>query len=255
MKLSVITINRNNAEGLKQTVISVINQSFTDFEYIVIDGGSTDGSVDIIEEYTDKITYWVSEPDKGIYNAMNKGIIAASGDYLLMLNSGDYFVDEKVLAHVFETEMTEDIIYGNILWKLTNGKLESAKSPTEIKFSYLFKVSLFHQGTFVKKSLHDIVGLYDENFKIISDWAFWVLAFCRYNCTYKYIDFDVSVCDREGISCINENQVTIQQEKEFFLKTQFPTFYIDYVDYYYLKDIKESNKFLKIRRFIRKFFK
>jgi glycosyltransferase involved in cell wall biosynthesis len=89
MKLSVITINYNNAIGLRKTIESVVNQTFRDYEYIIIDGGSTDGSVDVIKEYADKIDYWVSEPDKGIYNAMNKGVAAAHGEYTNFLNSGD----------------------------------------------------------------------------------------------------------------------------------------------------------------------
>ena len=87
MKLSIITINYNNCDGLRKTIESVIAQTTRDFEYIVIDGGSTDGSVDVIKEYADYIDYWVSEPDKGIYNAMNKGTRAAHGDFLLFLNS------------------------------------------------------------------------------------------------------------------------------------------------------------------------
>ena len=89
MKLSVITINFNNRDGLRKTIESVVNQTYNDFEYIIIDGGSTDGSVDVIKEYADRIDYWVSEPDKGIYNAMNKGIDVAKGEYCIFMNSGD----------------------------------------------------------------------------------------------------------------------------------------------------------------------
>ncbi len=91
MKLSIITVNLNNKDGLQKTIDSVISQTFKDFEWIVIDGGSTDGSKELIEKYSDYISYWVSEPDKGIYNAMNKGIKVAKGDYLEFLNSGDIF--------------------------------------------------------------------------------------------------------------------------------------------------------------------
>ena len=91
-KISIITINYNNCEGLRRTIESVVNQTCRDFEYIIIDGGSTDGSVDVIKRYADNIDYWVSEPDKGIYNAMNKGIRMATGDYVQILNSGDMFV-------------------------------------------------------------------------------------------------------------------------------------------------------------------
>ncbi|MFT4805390.1 MAG: glycosyltransferase involved in cell wall biosynthesis, partial [Psychroserpens sp.] len=100
MKLSIITINFNNAVGLKKTIESVVNQTSNDFEYIVIDGGSNDGSVDVIKEYEAKVSYWVSEVDKGIYHAMNKGILLAKGDYLEFLNSGDILVNETVIQKI-----------------------------------------------------------------------------------------------------------------------------------------------------------
>ena len=102
MKLSVITINFNNRDGLRKTIESVVKQTYKDFEYIIIDGGSTDGSVDVIKEYADKIDYWVSEPDKGIYNAMNKGIDVAKGEYCIFMNSGDVFFSNDVYNEVYE---------------------------------------------------------------------------------------------------------------------------------------------------------
>ena len=101
-QLSIITINYNNLAGLQKTFESVFNQTFQDFEYIVIDGGSTDGSKELIEQYHDKIDYWVSEPDSGIYNAMNKGIVRANGEYLQFLNSGDSLLGENILKNVFK---------------------------------------------------------------------------------------------------------------------------------------------------------
>ena len=101
MKLSIITINFNDAKGLEKTIQSVINQTYKDFEYIVVDGASTDGSVDVIKKYSNKLTHWVSEPDTGIYNAMNKGTRMASGEYCLYLNSGDFLADNDVLEKAF----------------------------------------------------------------------------------------------------------------------------------------------------------
>jgi len=112
-KLSIITVNLNNAEGLRKTIESVVSQTYTDYEYIIIDGGSTDGCVEIIKQYEDKITYWVSEPDKGIYNAMNKGILKAKGEYCQFLNSGDWLIKESILHDIFSILPIADIIYGN----------------------------------------------------------------------------------------------------------------------------------------------
>lgn len=115
MKLSIITINLNNLEGLKKTFESVFNQTFTDYEWIVIDGGSTDGSREFIEAHQDSFSYWSSEPDRGIYNAMNKGILQANGEYLSFLNSGDYYADSETLANVFCTNHEADILFGYMI--------------------------------------------------------------------------------------------------------------------------------------------
>ena len=108
-KLSIITVNLNKAKGLQKTIESVIFQTFTDYEYIIIDGGSTDGSKQIIEQYADKITYWVSEPDSGIYNGMNKGIKVAKGEYCLFLNSEDYLLSNEILQNV--RNLVQQLLY------------------------------------------------------------------------------------------------------------------------------------------------
>ena len=115
MKLSVITINYNNRDGLRKTIESVVNQTCRDFEYIIIDGGSTDGSVDVIKQYADRIDYWVSEPDKGIYHAMNKGIAVAHGEYLNFMNSGDCFYESTVVENVLQLK---DMVYITLKNKL-----------------------------------------------------------------------------------------------------------------------------------------
>ena len=115
MTLSIITINYNNAAGLEKTIKSVISQTCKRYEFIIIDGGSKDGSKDIIEKYQDQITYWVSEPDNGIYNAMNKGVKVAKGEYCIFMNSGDIFVDNDVIRDVFNIGFSADIITGGII--------------------------------------------------------------------------------------------------------------------------------------------
>ena len=130
-KLSIITINYNNFEGLNRTLKSVINQNLKNFEYIVIDGGSTDGSKELIEKYADKISYWVSEPDRGIYHAMNKGIVKASGEYLLFMNSGDLFYNNFILNEVIDDISKYDLIYFDIL--IRDGNKEYPKvSPKNL---------------------------------------------------------------------------------------------------------------------------
>lgn len=209
--INVITINLNNKDGLKKTMESVINQTYFDkINYIVIDGGSTDGSVDVIKEYKDKLYYWVSEKDNGIYNAMNKGIEASVSPYLLFLNSGDYLSENNVLEKVFPYLDGTDIVYGNE-WKVN----ERYKSPYEAKYpdkldeSFFRRTSLPHQSTFIRRELL-IQHPYSEEYKIISDWKFFIEAY-RNGCTYKHIPFIVSVYDCSGFSYQNLN--LMEQEK------------------------------------------
>ena len=198
-KLSVITINLNNAKGLQKTIESVITQSFTDFEYIIIDGGSIDGSVDIIKQYENRITYWISEQDKGVYNAMNKGILQAKGDYCLFLNSGDFLVDHNILEKVFSTNLQEDIIYGN-LYVHINGENIKRIYPDEWTFRTFLLTTIPHQAAFIKRSLLFELSLYDENLRLVADWEFFVKAVILFKKSYIHLSDYISVFEAGGIS-------------------------------------------------------
>ena len=196
MKLSVITINYNNRDGLRKTIESVVNQTYKDFEYIVIDGGSTDGSVDVIKEYADRIDYWVSESDRGIYNAMNKGVDVAKGDYCNFMNSGDSFCSPKTMELVFAEETTADIVCGNTC-------ADKLKKPLhEITFEFLFNGSICHQCAFIRTSLMKKYR-YDEKYKIVADRKFFLQALIFDNCSYRAIDVDVVDYDITGFSADN----------------------------------------------------
>ena len=151
MKLSIITINYNNLNGLKKTIDSVLSQSFQDYEWIVIDGGSTDGSKELIANHQNKISYWVSEPDKGIYNAMNKGIERATGEYCQFLNSGDYYIDSDVIQKVFSNKELKDVNYGN-QWCIDDKGIiiEKRSYPDSMSLTFLFRSPLGHQASFIK---------------------------------------------------------------------------------------------------------
>ena len=204
MKLSIITINLNNAEGLRKTIESVVFQTFTDYEYIIIDGASTDGSVDIIKQYADKITYWVSEPDKGIYNAMNKGILQAKGEYCLFLNSGDWLLDDSVLDNIFSVVFDDDIVYGNVI-KISDNGQEVYKGCAELGISlYSLTVKrMVHQACLIKRELFTTFGLYSESYKIASDWKFFVDTIILGNVSVRHIDIIISCYDMKGISSVN----------------------------------------------------
>ena len=196
MKLSVITINYNNCDGLRKTIESIVNQTYKNFEYIVIDGGSTDGGVDVIHEYADRIDYWVSEPDKGIYNAMNKGIDVANGEYCIFMNSGDTFCNTETVKAVFEVGEDKDIICGNTLIP------KRLLPPTEISFNTLYSGTICHQCAFIRTELMRKYK-YDESLKIVADRKFFLQALIYDNCSYSAIDVDVVNYDVNGLSSNN----------------------------------------------------
>jgi glycosyltransferase involved in cell wall biosynthesis len=215
MKYSIISINYNNIDGLIQTLKSVLNQSFQDFEYIIIDGGSTDGSVDVLQQHTKDITYWISEKDQGIYNAMNKGIAQAHGEYLIFMNSGDCFHSPDVLRSVEKYQ--EDIICGKVL--KGNSTIPSGHNKPTITLVDLMRGSLPHQAMFIRRELMH-KHPYDENYKILSDWKFCIEALIFDNCSFRNIDTIVADYDTSGIST-NSNGL-LPKEREQILKEMFP---------------------------------
>ena len=200
MRLSIITINYNNRAGLQKTVDSVIDQTCKDFEWIVIDGGSTDGSKELIEQYQDAITYWCSEPDRGIFNAMNKGVKHASGDYCLFLNSGDRLHDNCVIEKVIPQLFDDDFITGNEC--VVDSQYEEVrirKNPEAFDKYQLLIGCLWHQSTFIRTSLLK-ERPYDETFKVVGDWETTFYQLVLNNKTYKHIDLLVSDFVEGGIS-------------------------------------------------------
>lgn len=150
--VSIITVNYNNCKGLKKTLDSIKIQTSKDFEWIVIDGGSTDGSKELLEQNTDIISYWVSEKDNGIYHAMNKGIKVAKGDYLQFLNSGDSLADRDIIKRFCERNNTEDVVYGNaIIVDGNDHEIKEFHAPDFVKFSYFYGHALNHQATFFSR--------------------------------------------------------------------------------------------------------
>jgi glycosyltransferase involved in cell wall biosynthesis len=213
MKLSIVTINLNNSNGLTKTIESVINQSFNDFEYLIIDGASNDGSVDIIRKYGDRINYWISEKDKGIYHAMNKGIGVAKGEYLLFLNSGDFLCNNSVLENFLNETNGTDIIYGRQYCEHPNGELVPYLNPDFLLIKdFFWGYSLPHQSTLIKRELFYKYGFYDESLKLSSDWKFFILAIFKWNCTYILRDMFVATFNLNGIS-YNPSYKSLQRKE------------------------------------------
>jgi glycosyltransferase involved in cell wall biosynthesis len=247
-KLSIVTINYNNACGLQKTIESVNNQTFKDVEYIIIDGCSRDESVEVIQKYREHLTYWVSEKDNGVYHAMNKGIKVAKGEYLLMLNSGDVFTSNDILENVFNGRPTKaDIIYADVLWNV-NGKIKEERHSDELTFQYFRHNFLCHQSVFIRRHLHHSVGMYDEGMKIIADWKFELLAICKYNATYEHIPMFSVQCEWGGLSKKPESWKTILGERKETLEKEFSAYLPDYIELDRVqKELDAVNRRLYIR--------
>jgi glycosyltransferase involved in cell wall biosynthesis len=254
LKISIITINYNNATGLEKTIQSVTTQNYGSIEYFVIDGDSADDSKEVIKRYTDKISYWVSEPDRGIYHAMNKGIQVATGDYLLFINSGDTLMNAEVISNAAALGLDTDLVYGNLLFVKGDKKTLWKPSPILTAESF-FTSSIPHPATFIKRDLFATVGLYNEANLIVSDWEFFLLATCRYNCSYRYIDLLITAFCEEGISSNPENFSKISDEREVVLKHHFSFFLEDYKKHRLVaEELRKAKSFLKARKFLKRVF-
>jgi glycosyltransferase involved in cell wall biosynthesis len=197
MDLSIITINKNNAAGLEKTIQSVAGQTFTNFEYIIIDGASDDDSVELIKKFANKINYWESKPDTGIYNAINKGINKAQGEFCLFLNSGDCLLEPATLEKVFiELDNKSDIYYSNL--RKNNGSY--TKIPEKVGISYLISGTMNHQNMLIRRQLFIQHGFYNEDFRILADTEFYLKEFWKYNSKFSHLHTDISLYDANGLS-------------------------------------------------------
>ena len=220
MKISIITVNFNDASGLAGTIRSVIDQKKADYEYIVIDGGSTDGSVEIINQYADKIDYWVSEKDRGIYHAMNKGVAQAHGDYCLFLNSGDCFYDNSVMSDISRLMDDYDIVVGKVMIGNSDNFISPPPNSGELTMYHLYSGAIPHQGSFIKTCLLREYP-YDENLLITSDWKFFIQTLILDNCSVIFVDKIVARYDITGIS--SRRQDLMELEKRVILSEMFPS--------------------------------
>lgn len=228
MKISVITINYNDKEGLRKTVESVVNQTWQDFEFIIIDGGSTDGGKELIQQYESSIDYWVSESDKGAYHAMNKGIRAAKGDFVLFLNSGDILHKNNVLEKVIASINNDfGIFYGDVIIKKPNSERHK-KYPKVLSFSYFYTGALCHQSCFIKRSLFEEHFYYNEDYKIYADGEFFIYTICHQNVPYKHLDLIISDYDFTGISSNPKYSNIHDIERMQTIHKYFPLFEEDY---------------------------
>lgn len=217
MELSIITINRNNRTGLQRTMDSVSGQTYRDFEYIIVDGASTDDSQEVISQYEGKVcpVEWISEADNGIFDAMNKGIRMSQGKYLLFLNSGDVLDNADVLQHVFERHYKADVVIGRCRVFRGTEEVWVSMPQEHYTFNDLFHGSIAHQASFIRKDLFDRYGLYRDDLKIMGDWEFFLRTIVLNNCTVKAYPGIVSRYELDGVSSDEKSARIITQEKEY----------------------------------------
>ena len=290
MTLSIITINYNNAEGLRITLSSVASQTYAEIEHIIIDGGSMDESVDVIREYESSLALsphrliasrlkWISEKDTGIYNAMNKGIRMATGEYCQFLNSGDMLaaddVTERMMAALqnkikqqqqqhninnpsvvaqHTTTATENntssphrliasspyqnhptIFYGNMKKLLPNGKIlhDACNGGNDVTLDMFYRGCLNHSPAYIKRSLFDKYGIYDESLRICSDWKFYMQSIVLGGEKVQYVDIDMTLFDMTGISETNKD--LLNNERNQLLKEMVPPGILrDYDNYHFI---------------------
>lgn len=259
MTYSIITVNYNNAKGLEETIQSVKEQSCHDYEFIVIDGGSTDDSKDILKYYSSDITYWVSEKDLGIYNGMNKGILKANGDYINFMNSGDTYYTSGILEEVKKKIDGSDIIVGCDYNEDPITKASAITTlPTRVTMATFFVGTFPHQSTFIRRKLFE-GNLYDENLKIVADWKFFLERIVYDNRTVKLLKLPVCKREQEGISSRQFSKMKSEREN-VLLSILPPGIYSDYKSLSHL-DITSINRLLEIcdnprqRRFLKIFIK
>lgn len=222
MLFSIITINYNNAQGLLKTISSIEKQTFRNFEYIVIDGGSNDKSIDIIKDNHSTVNYWCSEKDNGIYDAQNKGIDKASGEYLVFMNSGDCFTDNYVLEKVadyIDKNKGYKLYYGNTNLVELDGEKRFLAPPQTLDINFFFFATLNHQSCFIHSSLFNVYGNYNILYKLGADYDFFFKVFLKEPQAYLYIN--ELICDYEnyGVSANKKHFETIVRERKQIQQT------------------------------------
>lgn len=243
MKVSVITVCYNDRSGLEKTIKSVLSQRGVELDYIIMDGGSTDGSKDLVDQYRSLVAHAISEKDQGVFDAMNKGLNRAIGEYVIFMNSGDYFLQEDSLAKLTRgAEHYPDFIYGDIYFEYKEGRRKHIKFPERLRLSGLFNHFLPHQATLTKRQLLVDRGGYDLRYKFIADSAFIWNAIVNDHSSYQHVDEIISVCEFGGLSTdVNRNGDAMQQERLRFYQEKFPMVYEDYLELYELRKFKKAH--------------
>lgn len=211
LNVSIVTITYNDLANLKKTRNSILSQTFKDYEWIIIDGGSSDGTKEFLESNPEGITYWCSEKDKGVYDAQNKGTRIANGEYVIYMNAGDCFHDADVLQNVFSTQRTGDVLYGDWINQRETGKKQYVKSPSEIVFPSFYSKNICHQAMFIKTSLIKN-SPYDLSYEMYADWAKW-MELSYQGKVFEKLPYCICIFQLGGASSAAENKKRKELER------------------------------------------
>jgi glycosyltransferase involved in cell wall biosynthesis len=247
VKLTIVTINYNNNDGLIKTIESIVNQTWREFEFIIIDGGSTDESLLTIEKYKNHINFWVSEKDKGVYDAMNKGIKLARGTFVNFMNSGDSYFSNSILKEIHQKfNSSNSILYGDSFYFNDDGYDRIEKTPSKLNFAHFFTGGINHQASFIRTELFSKYFMYNLEYKICSDWEFFIYVLCKKNEPYEHLKKTICNYDFSGISANPNNLDTYHKEREKIINKHFGLFYEDY-RYYIKTEDRSVRKLLRLQ--------
>ncbi len=221
-KLTIITVNFNHMDGLRRTIESVVSQTFTDYEWIVVDGGSTDGSRELLEQYEDSFAWWCSEPDNGVYNAMNKGLAHATGEYVNFMNSGDMFATPSILSEIFGQPHGADVLYGYMkLGTMDGDMIWPNMMKKRLSWFDFYASTLNHQSTFTKREMFVKYGTFDESYKVYADWRHFAQIIGVEKASSEFIPKIISIYEGGGLSMSQKE--TCRRELVRLRKEVYPT--------------------------------
>lgn len=251
-RLSIITVTLNNKDGLARTLNSVRNQSMQEFEYVVIDGASTDGSREFLASNSGVIAKYISEPDKGIYDAMNKGIRMASGEYLLFLNAGDTFITNNSLLELFSFPWKGDFLYADVRI-VDRFRSREKQYPPTISPLFLYIDTICHQTQVIRRDLFSKIGMYDIRTKIVADYDFLVKAFFTKNIIFQHVPYTLTNYNLFGISAHPSVQTYIQEARKAIQRNYFPSSVLGVLEECapYLDELRAIQRSLSYKLFYR----
>lgn len=249
--ITVVTVCYNAVTSLENTIRSVLGQSYSNIEYIVIDGGSNDGTKEVIERYAKHLSYWVSEPDSGIYDAMNKAIAKASGDWIVFMNAGDFFIDQDVVSNVIPyLDESVSIFHGNIVKVYDYHKEKGCQLGKEkIDLVDFFYGTIDHQAAFIRRTLFEEYGYYDTSYQLAADWLFFMKVIGIHHEPHKYVNMDIAYFQMDGKSTKYSDRY--EEERTAALRAECGAYYD------YLKELSEYRlsslitRLLRLRIFLR----